>query len=84
MNGGKEDDIMAALANSLESKRKLDATAIWKTVDKSPRVRLPLNGSPANGTARVHALKSATMPAITCRRAVRVPMQRTHFDELPL
>ena len=31
MNGGKDDDIMAALANSLDNGKGLDAKAAWKT-----------------------------------------------------
>ena len=48
MNGGKNDDILAALANSLDDGTKINAEAAWKTVTatesttrKMPKRKLP-------------------------------------------
>ena len=39
MNGGESDDIIAALANSLETGKKVDAKAAWKTAENKPVVQ---------------------------------------------
>ncbi len=41
MNGGESDDIVAALANSLEAGKKIDARAAWKNVETKPAVSTP-------------------------------------------
>jgi hypothetical protein len=41
MNGGQNDDIVAALANQLESGQKMDARAAWKSAEAKPPVTLP-------------------------------------------
>jgi len=44
MNGGKDDDIMTALANSLDNGTKVDAAAAWKKVSaekSAPIEKLP-------------------------------------------
>ena len=40
MNGGESDDIIAALANSLETGKKVDAKAAWKTAKNNPFVQV--------------------------------------------
>ena len=37
MNGGKDDDIIAALANRLEAGQKVDARAAWRVEPKPVR-----------------------------------------------
>ncbi|MEI6232898.1 MAG: DEAD/DEAH box helicase [Planctomycetota bacterium] len=41
MNGGESDDIVAALANSLEAGKKIDARAAWKNVETKPVISTP-------------------------------------------
>ncbi len=41
MNGGENDDIVAALANSLEAGKKIDARAAWKNVETKSAVSTP-------------------------------------------
>src|SRR6185295_2030046 len=41
MNGGQNDDIIAALANTLESGQKIDAKAAWKNTAPKPALKPP-------------------------------------------
>ena len=39
MNGGENDDIISALATTLDAGKKMDAQAAWKSVEAKPIVR---------------------------------------------
>jgi hypothetical protein len=54
MNGGDNDDIIAALANSLETGKKVDAKAAWKTAESKPVVQTK------TAVKRVAAAKTAS------------------------
>jgi hypothetical protein len=83
MNGGKDDDIMSALAHSLEGKKKLNVKAVWA------KVNAPIHPTPAPVIA-VPTKRMAALPNQRTTQNFTVPHPECCsipdflFDESPV